>query len=128
LEKSERLYDRQRIALAVKGFRLERLVHAAEWHHPGFGTKGAEKIGGDLAARRADLEPCKIAGAVDRPRAGRDVVKPVLPRATEGVEPGRRDLTADLVAERTVERREHRLAVAEDKRHQRQGAGRCDAT
>ncbi len=106
------MHDAKRVALAVECFRFQRVVHAAERHHARLGAKRPEEIRGERAAGGADLQPGEIIGAVDRPGAGGDVVEPVLPGATEGVQPGPRKLTADHVAERAVKRGEHPFAVA----------------
>src|SRR5581483_11595530 len=98
--------DAERVALPVEGFGLERLVHAAERHHPGLGAEGAEEIGAELAAGRADLEALEIVDGGDRAGAGRDVVEAVEHRAAKGVQPGLRELPADDVAEPAIERGE----------------------
>ena len=54
------------------------------------------------------------------------MMKPVLQAMAEGVDAVLRQLAADLVAERTVERREHRLRIPKCERQQRQCAGRRD--
>ena len=92
------MHDAQGIALTVEGFGLQRVVHAAERHHARLGAEGAEKIGGQFAARRADLEAAKIVGVVDRPVARRDVVEAVEPAMAEAVEAGSGELATDHLA------------------------------
>src|SRR5205823_231357 len=77
--------------------------------------------------RRADLETAEIAGVPNRAVARRDVVKAVEPAMAECMETGGSELAADHIAERAVERREHRGIVAEGERQQRQRARRRDA-
>src|SRR5204863_588602 len=110
-----------------EGFGLQRVVHAAERHHAGLGAEGAEEIGGQFAARRADLEAAKITGVVDRPVARRDVVEAVEPAMAKAVEAGSGELATDHLAERVVERREDRGITREGKGQQRQGARWRDA-
>jgi hypothetical protein len=117
LVKPQRLHDAERVALAVETLLLQRLVHAAERHHAGLGAERLEEIGGDLAARGADLQPGEIGRGLDRPHARGDVVKPVLPGAAEGVQARIGQLAADAIAERAVERRENLFAVIEHERH-----------
>src|SRR6202011_3708211 len=61
------------------------------------------------------------------PVAGRDVVKAVEPAMPESVQARGGELAADHVAERPVERREHRRVVGEGEWQERQRARRCDA-
>ena len=53
-------------------------------------------------------------------------MKPVLQTMSKGMDAVLRELVADLVAERPVQRREHRLRVPKRKGQQRQRAGRRD--
>jgi len=115
----QRQYDTERIALPVELTRLQRLVHAAERHHSGIRAQGLEEVGGDGAARAAELQPGKIVGCADRSDAGGQVVKPVLPAMVKGVEGILGEFAADPVAERAVERGEHRFRIGEREREQR---------
>ena len=115
------MHDTERVALAVECLGLQRLIHAAERHHAGLGAERAEEIGGQLAARGADLEPGEVAGVADRPVAGGDVVEAVEPAMAEGVKAGLGQLAPDHVAERAVEGGEHRGVVLEGEGQQRQG-------
>src|ERR1700730_13941085 len=115
LVEPQRLHDTERVALAVEGLSLQRVVEPAERHHARLGAEGPEEIRGDLAARGADLQPGEIFGALDRPRAGGDVVEPVLPGAREGVEPRLGELMPDHGAKFAVECGEDRNRVAEGK-------------
>src|SRR5206468_9690562 len=104
-------HDAERIALAVEGPGLERLIHAAERHHAGLGAESAEEIGGEFAARGADLEPGEIIGVADRPVTGGDVMEAVEPAMAKGVQARLSQLAPDRIAEGTVECGEHRGVV-----------------
>src|SRR5207302_4072598 len=119
-------YDAERVALPVKAARLQRLIHLAERDIPRLRPESLEEIARHRTAGAADLQPCEIGGSVDRPRAGRQMMKPVLQAMTEGMDAVLRQLTADLIAEGTVERGEHRLRLPKCERQQRQCAGRRD--
>ncbi len=61
---------------------------------------------------------------MNRARAGGQVMKPVLQRMMERVNPVLGEFAADALAERAVERREHRARVLEREGQQWQSAGR----
>src|SRR5580704_2173993 len=100
----QRLHDAERIALPVKALCLQCVVQADKRHHAGLGAERLKEIGGNRAARRADLEPGEITGIADPPYAGGDVMKTVLQRMAKRVQPGPRELAADDVAKSAVER------------------------
>ena len=122
----QRQYDTERVALAVKVSGLQRIIHLAERDIPGLCPKRLEEVARNCAARAADLQSGEIGGGVDRPRAGRQMMKPVLQAMAEGMDPVLRQLAADLIAERAVERCEHRLRIEKCEGQQRQCAGRRD--
>ena len=127
LVEPQRLDDTERVALAVEGLGLQRLIHAAERHHAGLGAERAEEIGGQLAARGADLEPGEIIGVADRPVTGGDVVEAVEPAIAKGMQARLSQLAPDHLAERTVECGEHRGVVLESEGQQWQGTRWRDA-
>src|SRR6266404_2714984 len=111
LEELQRQHDAERVALAVKGARLQRIVHLVEWDITRLRPECLEEIGRDRTARAADLQPGEIGGGVNRPGAGRQMMKSVLQAMTEGVDPVFRQLAANLVAQRAIEGCEHGLRI-----------------
>src|SRR5271169_2266332 len=86
LVEPQRQHGAERVALPVEATRLQRVVHLIEWDIPRLCAERLEEIARNRTAGAADLQPGEIGGGVDRPGAGRQMMKPVLQAMTEGVD------------------------------------------